>query len=124
MSTLTVGAPTQPEPSIRLHQIEIDTKNETFEPKLSRPESLTAATEQAITSDWLNATEAAEYLKVKRRTLLLWVRQGRVKAYAVTGSKRRVWRFLRKDLDAAIIQSDVLLFTSPSVRLEKRIKSQ
>ena len=41
-------------------------------------------------SEWLTASEAAQYLKVKVRTLLLWVRQGKVKAFALSGTKRRV----------------------------------
>ena len=53
-------------------------------------------------SDWLTAGEAAEYLKVKKRSLLLWVRQGKVKAYALSGTKRRIWRFRREDLDTAL----------------------
>ena len=58
-------------------------------------------------SDWLTANEAAEYLKVKKRSLLLWVRQGKVKAYALAGTKRRVWRFRREDLDCALFASVV-----------------
>ena len=58
-----------------------------------------------IQSEWLTAKEAAEYLKVKPRTLLLWVRQGKVKAFALSGTKRRVWRFRKSDLDAAILES-------------------
>ena len=53
-------------------------------------------------SDWLNADEAAEYLRVKRRTLLLWARQGKVKGYRLSGSTRHVWRFLPSDLDATL----------------------
>ena len=58
-------------------------------------------------SDWLTAGEAAEYLKVKKRSLLLWVRQGKVKAYALSGTKRRIWRFRREDLDSALFASVV-----------------
>jgi hypothetical protein len=32
-------------------------------------------------SEWLTASEAADYLKVKPRSLLLWVRQGKLQAY-------------------------------------------
>jgi helix-turn-helix protein len=49
-------------------------------------------------SGWLTANEAAQYLKVKPRSLLLWVRQGKVKAYAFPapsgdcgGSALRIW---------------------------------
>jgi len=49
--------------------------------------------------------EAANYLKVKPRTLLLWVRQGKLKAFALSGTKRRVWRFRHTDVDAALLES-------------------
>jgi excisionase family DNA binding protein len=52
--------------------------------------------------EWLTSTEAAQHLKVKPRTLLLWVRQGKLKAYKLSGTKRHVWRFLRADLDAVL----------------------
>ncbi len=71
-------------------------------------------------STWLTATEAAGYLKVKVRTLLLWVRQGKVKAFALSGTKRRVWRFRQADLDATLLESSVLPSKSPSVRPEER----
>lgn len=54
-------------------------------------------------NEWLTVGEAAAYLKVKRRTLLLWVRHGKVKAYPLSGIKRRVWRFLKDDLDRALL---------------------
>lgn len=54
------------------------------------------------TSYWLTATEAASYLKVKPRTLLLWARAGKVKAYSLSGTDRRTWRFLHTDLDAML----------------------
>jgi len=65
--------------------------------------------------EWLSAEEAAAHLKVQRRTLLLWVRQGRIKAYALSGTKRHIWRFRREDLDAALMDSPVLPCTPPSV---------
>lgn len=72
-------------------------------------------------SEWLTAIEGAKYLKVKVRTLLLWVRQGKVKAFALSGSKRRVWRFQRQDLDAALLEFHVLPSTPLSVRSERRV---
>ena len=71
-------------------------------------------------SDWLTVAEAAQHLKVKPRTLLLWVRQGKVKAFALSGTERRVWRFRQIDLDAALLESPVLLPTAPSVRPAER----
>jgi excisionase family DNA binding protein len=66
-------------------------------------------------SEWLTATEAAHYLKVKVRTLLLWARQGKIKGHTLSGTKRRVWRFRRADLDAALMESPVLPSMVPSV---------
>lgn len=53
-------------------------------------------------SVWLTTAEAAAYLKIRARTLLVWVREGAVHAYPLHGTKRRVWRFRREDLDAAM----------------------
>ena len=66
-------------------------------------------------SEWLTAQEAAAHLRVKVRTVLLWARQGKVKAYSLSGTKRRVWRFRLEDLDATLMASPVLLSPSPSV---------
>jgi len=73
------------------------------------------------TDGWLTAAEASHYLKVKIRTLLLWVRQGKVKAFALSGAQRHVWRFRRQDLDAALLESPVLLSSTPSVRPADRM---
>lgn len=74
-----------------------------------------------IQSQWMTVTEAANYLKVKPRTLLLWVRRSKVKAFALSGTKRRVWRFRQEDLDAALMESAVLPSTTPSVRPAERM---
>lgn len=55
-----------------------------------------------MASEWLNATEAAEHLRVKPRTLLLWARQGKIPAHRLSGVQRTVWRFLRSELDAML----------------------
>jgi excisionase family DNA binding protein len=74
-----------------------------------------------LQSEWLTVEEAAAYLKVKRRSLLLWVREGKVPAYALSGSRRRVWRFLQKDLDATLLSKPVVSSgVSSSVRSEER----
>jgi excisionase family DNA binding protein len=80
--------------------------------------SRTAANPQ---SGWLTADEAAIYLKVKTRTLLLWVRQGKVKGFALSGTKRRVWRFRREDLDSALLSRPVVSCESLTVLTERRI---
>jgi excisionase family DNA binding protein len=70
---------------------------------------------------WLTAREAAQYLNVKVRTILLWARQGRVKAYALTGTQRRVWRFRHADLDALVTQKKpVVSSAQPSVLANER----
>ena len=51
---------------------------------------------------WLTTQEAAAYLKVRARTLLMWVRRGQIRGYQLSGTKRHVWRFRREDLDAAL----------------------
>jgi excisionase family DNA binding protein len=56
-------------------------------------------------SEWLTAGEAAQYLKVKQRTLLQWVRQGKTKAFRLSGKIRHVWRFRQSDLDAMLAPS-------------------
>ena len=63
-------------------------------------------------SEWLTATEAASYLKIEPRTLLMWARQGRIKGYVLSGTERITWRFRAEDLDATM--------SPPSVALTKR----
>lgn len=63
--------------------------------------------------EWLTTSEAAEYLKVKSRTLLLRARQGKLKGYTLSGVKRHVWRFRKTDLDATL--------ELPSVRPAERM---
>jgi excisionase family DNA binding protein len=74
-----------------------------------------------LQSEWLTVAEAAKYLKVKHRTLLFWVRQGKVRAFALSSTKRRVWRFRQADLDAALLESSVLPSVAPSVRPAERM---
>lgn len=62
----------------------------------------------AGSNEWLTAAEAASYLKVKVRTLLRWVREGKIQAYGLSGTKRRAWRFLKRDLDTALLSRPVL----------------
>jgi excisionase family DNA binding protein len=66
-----------------------------------------------IPTQWLTAAEAAKYLRVETRTILGWARHGKVKAYALSGTKRVTWRFLCQDLDA--------MLQAPSVATNERI---
>jgi excisionase family DNA binding protein len=47
-----------------------------------------------VASEWLTSSEAAPYLKIERRTLLQWVRQGKVRAYMLSGTQRHVWKIV------------------------------
>ncbi len=73
-------------------------------------------------TEWLTAREAAEHLKIKTRTLLLWTRQGKIKGYALSGGRRHVWRYLRAELDAAVFGKPVLSSISPSVLATKGVQ--
>lgn len=59
-------------------------------------------------TEWLTAKEAAAYLKVKPRTLLLWARERKVPSHRLSGVERCVWRFLRTELDAMLVPSSAV----------------
>jgi excisionase family DNA binding protein len=61
--------------------------------------------ESTMESEWLTATEAAQYLKVKPRTLLQWARNRKIPGYKLSGVERCVWRFLKTELDAILCPS-------------------
>jgi excisionase family DNA binding protein len=95
--------------------------SQTSDPEYSSPESVTQKRFDAELPAWLTAAEAAQYLDVKVRTILLWARQGRVKAYALTGAQRRVWRFLHPDLEAMVTpKKPVVSSAQPSVLVNER----
>jgi excisionase family DNA binding protein len=73
-----------------------------------------------MSTEWITTEEAAAYLKVKTRSLLLWVRQGKLQAYALSGTKRRVWRFRKEDLDCALLSKPVISCNAPAVLTENR----
>ena len=59
-------------------------------------------------TSWMTAKEAAAYLKVEPRTLLMWARAGKVKGYVLSGINRITWRFRICDLDAMLTGPAVL----------------
>ena len=71
--------------------------------------------------EWMTPKEAAAYLKVEVRTLLKWVRLGKVQGYVLSGTKRIVWRFVKADLDTMLFAhaGPVLCSTAPSVLVTK-----
>lgn len=51
-------------------------------------------------TQWKTAGEAAEYLRVSHRTVLLWAKTGRIPAHKLSGAARITWRFSVEELDA------------------------
>jgi len=70
---------------------------------------------------WLTAAEAADYVKFNRRSFLRRVRNGEIRGYVLCGTKRRVWRFRKCDLDAMLLARSVGMISSvtPSVLVAK-----
>jgi excisionase family DNA binding protein len=61
---------------------------------------------------WLTADQVAAYLQIERRTILKWANSGKLKAYALSGTRRRTWRFLKLDVDAIFgLSSEPLSFS-------------
>lgn len=63
--------------------------------------------------DWLTTEEAASYLKVRPRMLLVWARSGIVRGHSI-GTRRKVWRFLAQELDQCLVEDcDPDMVSSP-----------
>jgi excisionase family DNA binding protein len=68
-------------------------------------------------SPWMTVSEAAQYLRIQPRTIMSWARQEKIRAYALSGTARKVWRFRQDDLDAL----PVLNSNPPSVAASRGI---
>jgi excisionase family DNA binding protein len=100
-------------------ELKMSRKGELVSIPTVKREDQSAAFQDQPRTEWLTAQEAAAHLRVKTRTLLLWTRQGKVKGYVLSGTRRHVWRFRCDDLDAAFFQPadlDVLHSALSSVR--------
>ena len=53
-----------------------------------------------LTSQWLTAIEAAQYLRIATRTLLRWAKSGNIPAHRLSGAQRVTYRFRADELDA------------------------
>jgi excisionase family DNA binding protein len=53
-----------------------------------------------ITTQWLTAREAADYLRIATRTLLLYAKSRRIPAHRLSGSQRITYRFRADELDS------------------------
>jgi excisionase family DNA binding protein len=75
----------------------------------------------AADEEWLTAVEAANYVKLNRRSFLRLVRNGEIRGYVLSGTKRRVWRFRKSDLDAMLLATSVGMISSatPSALVTK-----
>jgi hypothetical protein len=92
-----------------------------FDPTHSSEQSVTRCASDSRRPIWLSAAEAGAFFNFKPRTILLWARQGRIKAYALTGTQRRVWRFLQTDLEAMLTRArPVVSSAQPSVLAHER----
>jgi len=60
-------------------------------------------------TEWLTATEAARYLRVSHRTILVWAKRGTIPAHRLSGCKRVTWRFCRAELDAMLTASSAVV---------------
>lgn len=49
---------------------------------------------------FVDPNEAAQFIKLNRRTLLRLARQGLIPAHPLAGNKRKKWRFLISELDS------------------------
>jgi len=54
-------------------------------------------------SPWMNAREAAQYLRVAHRTVLEWAKSGKIPAHRLSGTRRCTWRFRADELDGAMM---------------------
>lgn len=70
----------------------------------------------SMESIWMTAQEAASYLRVQPRTLLLWARLGRIKGYTLSGTQRHVWRFRTEDLDGAMMATPSIAQNERSIQ--------
>ena len=52
------------------------------------------------TEPFIDAPEAARFLKLHPKTLLRLARDGKIPAHPLTGRRRHIWRFLLSELDA------------------------
>lgn len=53
-----------------------------------------------LAESFIDAAEAAAFIKLHPKTLLRLARGGSIPAHPLTGNRRRIWRFLRSELDA------------------------
>lgn len=83
-----------PSPERRL----VPVRESRLEQSIVTPEENRIAGER--TESFIDAAEAAAFIKLHPKTLLRLARGGSIPAHPLTGNRRRIWRFLRSELDA------------------------
>ncbi len=71
---------------------------------------------------YVDADCVAEFLKVKRKTVLAWARKGIIPAHAWGQGARRIWRFLISEIASQNkpIQRTIDIGSPEIARLEKK----
>jgi excisionase family DNA binding protein len=64
---------------------------------MSSPEIIPVNSD-SVSECFVDADEAAKFLKINRRTLLHWARQGALPAHPLGHGSRKTWRFLVSEL--------------------------
>lgn len=65
-------------------------------------------TAAATSSEWMTPEEVAKYLKIKPDTVRYWARIGKLKGHKLSGTKRVIWRFRQRDVDATLVESSAV----------------
>jgi excisionase family DNA binding protein len=71
---------------------------------------------------YLDARQAADYLRISAKKLLQLARSHKVPAYGLGGARRKMWRFRRSELDSWM-QSEVHSGSDQGRIQERRKKS-
>ena len=99
----------------------MSTRPQPSEPEAASPsQSINQLPLCAEHTSWLTTQEAAELLNIEPRTLWPWTRQGKLRAYAIYGTKRRTWRFCSDDFNTLLPQKPVVSSAQPSVLAHER----
>lgn len=64
-----------------------------------------SANKTTLLEPFVDAGQAAEFLRLHRRRLLQLARQGKLPAYPIGDGPRKVWRFRLSELAAAMLHS-------------------
>jgi len=72
----------------------------TLESQLTRSHEVFGFVGTPSTEPFVDPDMAAQFVKLHRKTLLRFARQGLIPAHPLAGNKRKKWRFLFSELDS------------------------